>query len=81
MAMAAYVAGERLWSEGKQEHIVYHMREDVVFKRTLFPAGAPAWARDRNSLWNRVDTTARRRDARLAKCPASAPMRQYRLNG
>ena len=67
MAMAAYVAGERLWSEGKREHIVYHMREDVVFKRAMFPAGAPAWARDRNSLWNRVDTTARRRDARLAK--------------
>lgn len=67
VATAAYNAGERLWSEREQRHVDFKNREDVVYTKILLPEGAPPWAVWRNDLWNRVDMTAKRRDARLAK--------------
>ncbi len=67
VATAAYNAGERLWSEREQRHVDFKNREDVVYTKILLPEGAPPWAVRRNDLWNRVDMTAKRRDARLAK--------------
>ncbi len=67
VATAAYNAGERLWSEREQRHVDFKNREDVVYTKILLPEGAPPWAARRNDLWNRVDMTAKRRDARLAK--------------
>lgn len=67
VATAAYNAGERLWSEREQRHVDFKNREDVVYSKIFLPEGAPLWAARRNDLWNRVDMTAKRRDARLAK--------------
>ena len=67
VATAAYNAGERLWSEREKRHVDFGNREDVVFSKILLPEGAPPWAAQRTELWNRVDLSARRRDARLAK--------------
>lgn len=72
VASAAYVSGQRLWSEAEQRFVEFSMREDVVFSAILLPIGAPAWAGDRSALWNKVDTTARRKDARLAKTVVAA---------
>jgi hypothetical protein len=75
VATAAYNAGERLWSEREQRLVDFGNREDVVFSHILLPEGAPAWAAARDVLWNRVDVSARRRDARLAKSIEAAVTR------
>lgn len=67
LATAAYNSGQRLWSAAAERHVVFNNREDVVFSAILLPEDAPDWAADRAQLWNTVDTTARRKDARLAK--------------
>ena len=72
VASAAYVSGQRLWSEIEQRFVEFGMREDVVFSEILLPEGAPAWARNRAALWNRVDGSALRIDARLAKTIVAA---------
>lgn len=67
VATAAYNAGERLWSEREERYVDFGNREDVVYSRIVLPGGAPRWAADRATLWNRVDLSAQRKDARLAK--------------
>ncbi|MCR9121921.1 MAG: MobA/MobL family protein [Phyllobacteriaceae bacterium] len=67
LATAAYNSGQRLWSAAADRHVDFDNREDVVFSAILLPEDAPDWAADRTQLWNTVDTTARRKDARLAK--------------
>lgn len=67
LATAAYNSGQRLWSAAADRHVDFNNREDVVFSAILLPEDAPDWAADRSQLWNTVDTTARRKDARLAK--------------
>lgn len=66
-AAAAYRAGSRLRDER------YGLTHDYTRQRTalhtdiMLPAHAPAWARDRASLWNRVEANERRKDAQLAR--------------
>jgi ATP-dependent exoDNAse (exonuclease V) alpha subunit len=42
-------------------------REGVEFSEIAAPAGVPAWAFDREQLWNRVEAGERRKDAQLAR--------------
>jgi ATP-dependent exoDNAse (exonuclease V) alpha subunit len=42
-------------------------REGVEFTEIAAPAGVPAWAFDREQLWNRVEAGERRKDAQLAR--------------
>lgn len=72
VASAAYVSGQRLWSEVEQRFVTFAMREDVPFSEIILPAAAPAWAADRTALWNKVDLSAARKDARLAKTVVAA---------
>ena len=67
IATAAYVSGQRLWSDSEQRQVDFGNRQDVVFSRIVLPEDAPAWAADRQTLWNKVDLAAQRKDARLAK--------------
>lgn len=76
VASAAYVAGQRLWSDVEQRIVEFSMREDVVFSEIIVPEAAPAWAADRAALWNRVDLSALRKDARLAKTIVAAVTRE-----
>ncbi|MFX3679939.1 MAG: MobA/MobL family protein [Hyphomicrobiales bacterium] len=76
LATAAYNAGERLWSAAAERHVDFGNREDVVVSAIVLPEGAPDWAADRTQLWNTVDTTARRKDARLAKTIEAAITRE-----
>ncbi len=67
VATAAYISGKRLRNDRLGGYSTFSIREDVVFSKLMAPAGAPAWATDRESLWNRVEKDAKRKDARLAK--------------
>lgn len=76
VASAAYVSGRKLWSEVEQRTVDFDMREDVIYAEILLHDGAPGWADDREALWNRVDLSARRVDARLAKTVVAAIARE-----
>jgi hypothetical protein len=67
VATAAYISGSDLWNEREQKVSHFSGKRDVFLSALWAPDGAPDWARDRQSLWNRVDLSARRRDSRLAK--------------
>jgi MobA/MobL family protein/AAA domain-containing protein len=42
-------------------------KHGVAHAEILAPAGAPAWTRDREALWNRVEAAERRWDSQLAR--------------
>lgn len=75
IATAAYTSGQCLWSDSEQRPVDFGNRQDVVFSRIVLPDDAPAWAADRQILWNKVDLAAQRKDARLAKVIEAAIMR------
>jgi hypothetical protein len=76
VATAAYNAGQRLWSEREGRYVDFGNRADVILSRILLPEEAPGWAGVRKDLWNRVDTEAARKDARLAKSIEAAVTRE-----
>ncbi len=67
VAAASYISGLALWNEREQGISNFGRRRDVVHRELMVPKEAPEWCRDREQLWNLVDTTAKRKDARLAK--------------
>ncbi len=69
VAAAAYRAGERLHDERQNMTHDYSRKGGVVHKELLLPNDAPGWARklDRETLWNMVDATERRKDSQTAR--------------
>lgn len=67
VAKAAYNAGENLWLAREDRTTTLRPRHDIFLRQLLVPEGAPDWASDRAQLWNKVDASAKRKDARLAK--------------
>ena len=67
VAAAAYRAGEKLADERTGEVHDYTRRGGVNASEILAPAGAPAWALSRETLWNRVESAERRKDAQVAR--------------
>jgi ATP-dependent exoDNAse (exonuclease V) alpha subunit len=68
IAAASYRSGEALWDE-RREKTYFHKRTDVEHTEILLPGNAPAWAlqADRETLWNQVERTERRKDAQLCR--------------
>jgi hypothetical protein len=70
-AAAAYRAGERLRDERSGELINYGRRRDVlhaeIFLPAQFQAAAPAWARNRERLWNTAEHAEKRHNAKTAR--------------
>lgn len=64
---AAYRAGAILPNEAEERLSDFAGRRDVVASDIRLTAGAPEWMRDRTRLWNAVEVTEKRKDARLAK--------------
>lgn len=66
---AAYRSGGRLVSSvhGQRRQFDYSAKRGVSHTEIIAPAGAPSWACFRQSLWQRVEETERRRDAQLAR--------------
>jgi len=70
VAGAAYRLGLKLYDERAGIWHDYRKRElgeEIVRALTLAPAGAPSWATDPAQLWNRVETSEKRKDAQLAR--------------
>jgi hypothetical protein len=67
VAAAAYRAGETLQNDAEERLSKFGGRRSVSYAAIIAPANAPAWTADRARLWNTVERTEKRRDARLAK--------------
>lgn len=66
VAAAAYRAGQRLLD--RRTGLVHdYGRKQGAESWIEAPEGAPAWAREREELWNRVEAGERRRDAQLCR--------------
>jgi MobA/MobL family len=69
---AAYRAGETLWDDRTGNLYKYSWRKDVKYTEIVLPTKhhgntALSWARDRSTLWNAVERSERRRDAKVAR--------------
>lgn len=67
VAAAAYRSGEVIYDERAGKTFDYSRKEDVLHAEIMAPANAPAWATDRALLWNHVEASEKRVDARLAR--------------
>ncbi|PLK68683.1 conjugal transfer protein [Rhizobium sp. TH135] len=67
VAAAAYRAGETLPNAVEERDSAFGGRRDVLHAEILCPKGAAPWMADRAALWNAVEASERRKDARLAK--------------
>lgn len=67
---AAYRSGEKIRDERTGRVYDHSDRRDVDYKEILLPDGArsrPDWARDRSQLWNAVERSEPRPNARVAR--------------
>lgn len=65
--LAAYRAGVRLKAETTGRIHNYSRKKEVLWSHIIAPENAPAWAKDRQTLWNAIDRIERRCDAQLAR--------------
>ncbi|UNB89126.1 MobQ family relaxase [Lactiplantibacillus plantarum] len=66
IASAAYRSGEKLFDDKEGQHYFY-ARSVMPYSFILTPQNAPAWASDREKLWNEVERKDRRANSRYAK--------------
>ena len=76
VAAAAYRAGVRLVDDRTGEVHDYERRSGVNGAEILAPAGAEAWTRDREALWNGAEMAEGRCDAQLARSGVMALPRE-----
>lgn len=67
VAASAYRAGEKLVDEQLGLTYNYSKKQDVVYSEILLPDNAPEAFKDRQTLWNTVEKTEKRKDAQLAR--------------
>jgi Ti-type conjugative transfer relaxase TraA len=67
VASAAYRASEALHDERYGITHDYTRKQGVEHSEILLPEGAPEWMRDRQTLWNAVESTEKRKDSQLAR--------------
>lgn len=66
VASASYRSGQRLTDERTGE-TKYYVREVQPDTMILAPSNSPEWVLDRERLWNEVEQSEKRKDARLAR--------------
>ncbi|MFU1802008.1 MobQ family relaxase [Lactiplantibacillus pentosus] len=66
IASAAYRSGEKLFDDQEGRHYFY-ARSVIPESFILTPKNAPAWASDREKIWNEVERKDRRANSRYAK--------------
>lgn len=64
---AAYRAGARIFDERTGRTLDYQRKRHVEHTEIMAPEGAPEWVQDRQTLWNLVEKTEKRKDAQLAR--------------
>ena len=67
VAAAAYRSGTELHDERLDKTYDYTKKQDIAFTEILLPKNAPEGLRDRNTLWNTVENSEKRKDAQLAR--------------
>ncbi len=67
IAAAAYRSGEKLRDHQTGEEKDFTRKDRVDHKEILVPENSPAWATDREELWNRVELAEKRKDAQLCR--------------
>ena len=67
VAAAAYRSGERLHDERQERDHDYSRTERVLHSEISLPSDAPDRFRDRETLWNEVESIEKRKDAQLAR--------------
>ena len=68
VAAAAYRSAERLIDERTElTHDFTKKEHDLLHKEILIPEKAPAWMKDRATLWNTVEQAEKRKDAQLSR--------------
>lgn len=67
IACAAYRSANCLEDERYQKTQDYSHKQDVVHTEILLPSQAPDKFNDRQTLWNTVESTEKRKDAQLAR--------------
>lgn len=68
LAAAAYRSGQALTDHQTGEVKRYEARKErIVFEGVFAPKDAPEWAKDREQLWNAVETFEKRKNSRLAR--------------
>lgn len=67
MAAAAYRSASRLEDERLGRAHEFTNKAGVVHSEVMLPEGAPERLRDRETLWNEVEATEKRKDAQLAR--------------
>jgi len=67
VACAAYRSGEALHDEYYGKTHDYTQKNDVVYSEIILPEHAPEWMRNRQTLWNTVEKTEKRKDSQLAR--------------
>lgn len=64
---AACYAARKLLDERQGIEFDYSQKESVIYSEILAPQEAPAWMKDRSTLWNTVERIEKRKDAYLAR--------------
>ena len=67
VAAAAYRSASRLHDERLGRDHDFTNKAGVVHSEVMLPEGAPERLRDRETLWNEVEATEKRKDAQLAR--------------
>jgi len=63
----AYRSGEKIKDERDGSSPDYSDRKDILHKEIILPDGAPVRLLDRSTLWNEVEASEKRKDARPAR--------------
>lgn len=67
VAAAAYRSASRLQDERLGRHHDFTNKAGVVHSEVMLPEGTPERLRDRETLWNEIESTEKRKDAQLAR--------------
>ena len=67
VASAAYRAGEKLYNEETGLTHDFTRKGGVIMNEILLPLNAPVRYKNRETLWNEVQTIEKRSDAQLAR--------------
>ena len=64
---AAYRAADRIHDERTGEVWDFRRKRGVEYREILLPPGAPAWAGQREALWNAAEAAERRKNSTVAR--------------
>ena len=67
VAAAAYRSGNSLHDHHTAQTFDYTRKTGIEYTEILSPSQAPSWTHNRETLWNAVEQSERRKDAQLAR--------------